>query len=491
MPNAIGPTGLTVATQAELVAQYTAAYQAIYGVDINLDPSSPDGQMMMIFIQSILDLQDLLVNIYNMFDPDNAIGNILDQRVAINGIQRQAGTYTVTNITLVLSQSVNLYGLDQTTNPVYTVADNAGNQWQLQTTHLGVGAGTVSYAFQAATPGALTTIPNTITVPVSIVLGVSSINNPTTYTTLGINEESDATLKVRRQKSVALPNQGYLDGLLAALENIEGVTFAFVEENDSSSVNADSVPGHSIWVIVAGSGAAADIANAIYVKRNAGCGMFQSGYAGAQVYNVTQPDGSLFPVYWDEVIGASLCIKFTASSLDGVTPPNISAITSATTGLPVTFVPGPAAQVNINELSTLVQAIDPNTLVSSSGFSLTVNGSYTNTLSPTTKNQQFLVTKANTIVIPMYITSPDSTVSVVAGNVVTTLTVVHSTGTQTFVSNGGYGTMTWSFQSNVSGGTINSSTGAYAAGATPGTDVIRVTDSFGTPNHADVTITVT
>src|SRR5581483_5728996 len=158
--------------------------------------------------------------IYNMFDPDNAVGVILDQRVAINGIQRQAGTFTVTNVTLIVSQALNLYGLDQTAQPVYTVADNAGNQWQLQTTQHISGPGTYVFSFQAANPGAVLTTINTITVPVTIVLGVTSINNPTTYTTLGINEESDAVFKVRRQKSVQLSSVGYLAGLLAALQNI-------------------------------------------------------------------------------------------------------------------------------------------------------------------------------------------------------------------------------------------------------------------------------
>jgi uncharacterized phage protein gp47/JayE len=187
MPNSIGPTGLTIATQQELINQYTDAFEAIYGSDINLGPETPDGQLINIFVQSVLDLEDLLSQINSFFDPDQAVGVILDQRVAINGIQRQAGTYTVTNITLVLTQSVNLYGLDQTAQPVYTVADNAGNQWQLQTTQLGTGTGSLVFAFQSATPGALTTVPNTITVPVTVVLGVQSINNPTTYTTLGIN----------------------------------------------------------------------------------------------------------------------------------------------------------------------------------------------------------------------------------------------------------------------------------------------------------------
>ena len=200
MPNVIGPTGLTVKTRAELVAEFTAAYQAIYGTDINLNSNTPDGQMMNIFVQAVLDTQDLLVQIYNGFDPDNAVGNVLDQRVAINGIQRQAGTYTVTNITITTSQALNLYGKDQSAQPVYTVADNAGNKWELQTSQTISGAGTYVFSFQSATPGANLTIPNTITVPVTVVLGVTSINNPTTYTTLGLNEETDAELKIRRQK---------------------------------------------------------------------------------------------------------------------------------------------------------------------------------------------------------------------------------------------------------------------------------------------------
>ena len=113
MPNSLTSTGLTIASQAELVANFTAAMQAIYGSDINLASNTPDAQMMMEFIQAVLDLEDLVVTLYNFFDPDQAIGVVLDQRVAINGIQRQAGTYTVTNITLVNSQAVNLYGLDQ------------------------------------------------------------------------------------------------------------------------------------------------------------------------------------------------------------------------------------------------------------------------------------------------------------------------------------------------------------------------------------------
>ncbi len=364
MPNILDATGLTVMTRAELVTYFTTQYQLIYG-DITLASDTPDGQMMNIYIQSVLDLQDLVVQIYNSFDPDNAIGVVLDQRVSINGIQRQAGTYTVTPITLVNSASVNLTGLDAdgvVQTDTYTISDNAGNLWVLMETELGLAAGTHVLSFRAAVPGAQLTIPNTITVPVTIILGVTSVNNPTTYTTLGVNEETDAQLRVRRQRSVSLASQGYLAGLLAALENVDGVTSAFIYENITGVTNVDGVPGHSIWAIVSGTGAPADIAQAIYTKRNAGCGMF-----GDESYVITQVDGSPFTVYWDDVVTRELFIAFTATSINGVQPPNIETIRA---GLVTSLAPSVNATVNINELATLVQDIDPNTLVTGAGFSL-------------------------------------------------------------------------------------------------------------------------
>ena len=466
MPNSIGANGLTTMTQQELVDYFTTQYQEIYGPDINLSSDTPDGQMMMIFIQSILDILDFLTQINSQFDPDEAYGKILDQRVAINGIQRQAGTHTVTNITVVTSQALTLYGLDQDSQEIYTVQDNSGNKWNLIETSVISVAGSNVLVFQAENPGAVLSVPNTITTPVTVVLGVSSVNNPTLYTTLGINEETDYQLKIRRQKSVSLSSQGYLQGLIAALENIPGIVSVFIYENDTGSTDGDGIPSHSIWVIVSGSANNADIANAIYTKRNAGCGM-----KGDQEFNITQADGTNFIIRWDVVVAETLFIKFTATSLDGVNPPNIAAIRS---GLVTSFVPGVYEKVNINDLATQVQAIDNNTLVTNSGFSTTLGGSYTNTLLPSAKNKQFAVSQVNIIIIPILILPDEPTVA--------------SSAQQQFAAYGGYGSYTWTVQTDSSGGASIDSNGLYTAGSGTGTDVIRATDGDG--NHTDMNVTV-
>lgn len=468
MPNQITVDGLETATRDEILAIYNTGFEAIYGSDIDVDPDTPDGETIGLFTQSVIDLEDLLTMIYTTFDPDQAFGTTLDMRVSINGIQRQAGTFTVTDITVVTSQALTLFGLDQDVEQVFTVQDNAGNKFALQQTQNVPSNGTYVYSFQAVTPGAVQTLPNTITIPVTVVLGVTTVNNPTTYITLGINEESDMALKIRRQKSVSLPSKGYLAGLLAALENVPGVTAAFVYENDTGTTDIDGVPGHSIWVIVSGDAAQdADIANAIYVKRNGGCGMF-----GSISYAVTQPDGSMFLVFWDVVSTEPLYTKFNVTSLDGVNDPNIALILQQ---LPLKFTPGVFAQVNVNELATIVQEIDPNALVTGAGFSTSAGGTYTNTLTPTAKNNQFALASNTIIILPIILSPKTATLA--------------PAQTQQMTPLGGFGPYTYLLTINNSGGSVNASTGLYTAGPSAGADTVQVTDSESHTAIAVMTVT--
>lgn len=385
MPNIINAQGLQTKTLAEVTEQIRVAFETLYGPDVNFGSDTPDGQLIGNFGQQIIDLLELINQVYTGFDPDQAIGVILDQRCAINGVQRQAGTHTITPITVVVDRALTLVGIEEDPVNPYTIADDTGREWQLISSVSPSGAGTAVYNFQAKETGAISTIPNTITIPVTIVIGVVSVNNPTSYLTLGIQEETDAELRIRRQKSVSLSSQGYLEGLIAALENIPEVTSVMVYENVTGVTDGDGVPGHAIWVIVSG-GNAEDIANAIYRKRNAGCNM-----KGSQTYVITQPNGTFFTIRWDYVESEDFWIEFDASPIDGVTPIDTAYIANQ---LALLFKPGVAEKVNINELATIVQQINPNCLVTNAGFSFTEMGSYTSTLTPTAKNKQFVVDAA-------------------------------------------------------------------------------------------------
>lgn len=467
--NALTPDGIVTDTQSELIQKYTDGMKAIYGDDVNLAQDTPDGQMMMITIQMIQDQGDLIKQVFTSMDPDQAIGRVQDRRNAYNGIQRKEGTYSTQYIDVTVSQALTLFGIDNgtQTNEIYTVSDNVGNKWLLVSTVNIPTAGSSNLLFRAEFPGALITTPNTINVPVSVVIGVESINNPTVQFITGIDEETDFQYRVRRQKSVALPSQGYIDSIEAALENIDGITFAIVIENDTPEIDADDLPPNSIWPIVEGTAEDVEIATALYKTRSAGVTM-----VGAESYDITQRSGNKKTMRWDLVQTENLFIKMNIDSIDGETVPNVAGIIQQ---LPLLLQPNVNEKVNINTIAKLVQQIDSNALATNIGLGKTSTGPFTSVITPTLKKNRFIILSVNVIVLPMQLTPAE-------------IIQIDPADTRLFIVAGGYGAIVWSIFTNESGATI-SPTGLYTAGAIPDSlDVVRATDSLG--NHIDALVGV-
>lgn len=308
MPDQITSAGLEVKSYEEIVSDIIAGLQAIYGFDINVAQNSPDGQLINIFAQAASDLREVLVQVYNSFGIETAFGKLLDQRLALNGIARKEGTYTFTDIAITIDRALNLVGLDaEINNPDgigFTVADAEGNQFILAASQTIVAPGIFTYSFRAKEIGAIETTPNTIVNPVTIVLGVTAINNPDPVTTQGDNEETDLELRIRHAQSFLLAATGPADSVLASILALDNVTDAYVAENVTNGT-VDTVPAHAIWVIAEG-GAEADIGLAIYSKKAPGCGM-----KGAITVEVPRPNGMTFPALFDRPLDEDLWIEFT------------------------------------------------------------------------------------------------------------------------------------------------------------------------------------
>lgn len=306
MSDTFNDNGLQISTRPELVEGLTQDFQKIYGADINVDQSSPDGQLLNIFAQGGTDIRELLMQVYNSFDPDNCSGKVLDARCAINNIFRKGGTFTTVAIDITTDRTVTLQGLDDNYNDVnatgYTIQDSAGNQFILVSTQT-LQAGTTRVLFRSKEIGAVQTTLNTITIPVTIVLGVVSVNNPVDATE-GENEESDYDLKVRRRQSVSIGSSGYLNGLLATVLQLDGVTDAALYENYTGEVDANGTPAHCMWLVVEG-GSDSEIADAIYRKKSYGCNM-----RGNITYTINTVSAQQFVAKWDEPIEQELYIKF-------------------------------------------------------------------------------------------------------------------------------------------------------------------------------------
>jgi uncharacterized phage protein gp47/JayE len=343
--------------------------------------------MINIIAQAKIDVLELLQQIYTSFDPDQAIGVSLDQRCAINGVFRNVGTYTVTPITVTVDRALTLQGLDTSPTSPFTVSDSSGNQFQLAATYAFGAAGVAVLSFRAATLGAVLTTLNTIQTVVTITLGVLSVNNPTAATTTGTNEESDASLRIRRANSVALPSKGYLSGLYGALIDAQGVTSALVLENFTNATDSNGIPSHSIWAIVTG-GDIATIANLIYVKRNAGCGM-----KGSVSYTVTQSDGSTIDILFDRPISENLYISFSIAAITGPAPDPVYLRSQILAQ--ISYAIGQSADASA--VTAFVKGLSPDCSITVMGVS--ADGStYTGLLAPTGVNYQFALAAARVII---------------------------------------------------------------------------------------------
>lgn len=327
--DALTAAGLEVSTATEITAYLNTGLQGIYGTGINTDSNSPDGQLIGILTQLNIDLRELLLSINSGFDPDQAQGVILDQRVAINNITREGGTYTIQPISITVNATVTLAGLDANFNSPtatgYTVQDGAGNQFILENT-ITLTSGTTVCNFRAALIGNVSVPINTITNPVTIVPGVTVVNNPSAAVTVGQNEETDAQLRVRRQQSPAINTTGFLPGLQGKLLNLSGVTEAVVYQNNTESTDGNGTPRNTIWVIVAG-GSSADIGNTIYNTING------AGMRGAVTDAIITPSGAVFTAKWDVPIAETLYIKFNIQPTVSGSSFNAAAIAASLAGM--------------------------------------------------------------------------------------------------------------------------------------------------------------
>lgn len=393
MVSTLDTTGLTIESLAGIIAELVAGMQGIYGSDINVNSNSPDGQMINLYAQSVIDQLELLQTTVNSFSLLTAFGTLLDQRVSLIGIQRKQGTYTQTPVDVTVTQACTLVGQDAlASNPnavVFTAADSNGNQYQLVTTQTPGMAGTNTYIFQAVDIGLIQIIANTITTIVTSQIGVQSVNNSTVVgVSEGVDEENDAQLRIRAAQSFALAATGPADAVEAALLAYPEVVDALVIENAGATPDSYSTPAHSIWAIVRG-GTDAEIGQAIYAKKMPGCGM-----RGSESYVITRPNGLTFTALWDIAVALPLFIQFHIAAISGSGSFDSTAIkTALAAALPYRINQG----ANIGQIIAAMQSIAPTGYLTSVGVSL-INSGYQDSI-PTTHGYNYFTVSVSDIFI--------------------------------------------------------------------------------------------
>lgn len=314
----VTPQGYALKTQNEWFDEERQLY-----LDIdpawNLDPSTPDGLKLAHDAEVFGVLDETLQQAYNSKDPNKAVGVDLDVICALTGSTRSEGTPSNAPVTLV--------GTAGTIVPAGKRIESAttGSRWTLDETVTLTG-GTASTTVTCTVTGPTQADIATLTNIVDTVGGWTGVSNPS-VATLGTDEQTDSSLRVERATSVGRPGNNQIDSMLGELFAVPGVRRVKIYENDTNSAAVDPIdnphglPAHSISVIVDG-GAIADVGMAIYVKKNPGVLLNQSGTpVSTTVVSPKYPTNTKL-IRWATPLYLDMIVAITVKD-DGSLPSNI------------------------------------------------------------------------------------------------------------------------------------------------------------------------
>lgn len=235
--------------------------RAIFGSDLYLEADSQEGQLCAIWALAQQDAYALAMAVYQAFSPQTAQGNGLSRMVKINGIRRHEAGRSCAVLRLV--------GQPGTIIRQGAAEDASGQKWNLPEQVIIGDSGEISVLAQAAEPGAVRAQAKEISKIATPARGWQSVENPEAAIT-GRPVETDAELRARQQASTALPSLTVFEGTLGAVANVQDVRRWRGYENDTNETDDNSLPPHSICLVVEG-GDPQEIAEAVAVKKTPGC----------------------------------------------------------------------------------------------------------------------------------------------------------------------------------------------------------------------------
>lgn len=262
----ISPEGISAPTYADILSSLQDSYRSIYGSDAYLEPDSQDGQLLAIFAAAIHDGNQAIIAVFNGYSPTYAQGAALSSYVKINGIARLVSSNSEADV-LIVGQVGTIInnGVVEDVNAVL---------WDLPSPITIPVAGQIVVTAVCEQEGAIQAPAHSIIKIRTPTRGWQTVDNPQDAV-VGAPVESDAKLRSRQSVSVALPALTSLEGIVAAVANVDGVQRYAAYDNDTNLTDTNGIPPHSIAVVTQG-GDAQEIATTIADKKSPGTGTYGS-----------------------------------------------------------------------------------------------------------------------------------------------------------------------------------------------------------------------
>ena len=242
------PEGFVGATVEELQADFARRQRATIDAQLNTTATALVGQFNGIYASSLAEVWEAAQDTFDQMDPAKAVGIFLDSLSAITGTVRRQATRSTATLRLTLSSGTTVetgavVALNGDPSVRFLTLAKAVNETGVAAQVL-VEAEAESAGPVFAAAGALTEIAT----PVS---GWTAVTNDEDAT-LGLAQETDSELRVRRVEELSAIGGGTLPGLLADLLRVADVTAAQVIENVSDTTDSEGLPPHAFESVVEG-----------------------------------------------------------------------------------------------------------------------------------------------------------------------------------------------------------------------------------------------
>ena len=287
-------TGIVVAdavtVRNEVARLWKEAFKTQDGkTPLNIEPETPAGQLIDGQTALIIQKDNEIAYLANMFNPSVADGLFQDAIAKFYFLSRHVAEATLVTCTCK--------GLLNTIIPYRAIVQDAnGNKFY--NTNVGVvgKGGTVDCVFRCSEYGTVKVDAHAVNKIVTVIPGWDSVDNETAGVT-GRDRESQQEFETRRRESVAKNSHGLAESIEGTIGDLSGVVACRIEQNrtdETITLLGVQIPPHSVYLSVYG-GESKEIGEVMHKKIDAGCGT--SGNTKVQLKDPT--NGSPQAYYYE------------------------------------------------------------------------------------------------------------------------------------------------------------------------------------------------
>jgi Baseplate J-like protein len=289
-----GANGFLIPQASAVLSGVQADIAAAFGTTLNFNLNTPQGQLSSSMAAITFNTFSVFQYFTQQVDPAYASGRFQDAIGRIYFMTRIGAQPT--------TLQVQCSGLGAVVPQGALVQDAAQNLYACTTQGTIPASGSITLTFAC-------TVPGPVAVPQGALTIYQAIPGWDTATVAsgvqGRPTESRQAFETRRQQSVASNSSGAVPSVLGTVLAVPGVTDAYATENvlgTTQTIGGVTLAAHSLFVCVAGTAAAAAIAQAIWSKKAPGCNY--NGGTTFTVQDTSQPNPPFpqYPVSWQTAI---------------------------------------------------------------------------------------------------------------------------------------------------------------------------------------------